>query len=139
MKPVSYRSDDRNDEKNTPEPVHDTGDGCQQVGDILQDDLKSGGQKFLRENNGNRHPKESSQCKGQDGAVERPPDFGEDAELASIDVPGGRGEKVKAEFLHSGSRVAADFPEDEDYQENREPGKGKRQAAKRPVQECVKT
>jgi hypothetical protein len=84
----------------------------------------------LSEENGNGDAKEPTEYQSQQRTVQRTPNFRQHAELRLVDVPGRGSEKMQPVLLYGRSSLPSNPPQEVHHQQNGEPGKGIRQAAK---------
>src|SRR5271163_5350414 len=115
MQPVGGRANQRDNNEDTPQSVHDTGNGCKKLDDHLQQVLNADRhrspevvvrqskyryqrvqperEKALTQENRDREPEYGADDEPENRAVERAPDGGQDSELRAVRVPGGAGQR----------------------------------------------
>ena len=117
-----------NEHKEPPQTIDHTGNGCQELDNILEHELELGGRKSWVRKIAIATPK-NPPVSGQQRTVQRAPNFRQHAELPLVDVPGSGGEKMQL-LLYGRSGLPTDPPQEVQHQQNGKPGKGIRQAAK---------
>src|SRR5262245_16299608 len=100
MKPGGDGTNSGNEHKEPPQTVDHTGNGRQELDNVLEHELELGGKKILGKENGNGNAKEPAEYQRQQRTVQRAPNFRQHAELSFVDIPGCRGEKIQPVLLY---------------------------------------
>ncbi len=94
-------------------------------------------QEALGQEYGHRDAEETADHQGQQGAVQRPPDFRQDTELGAAHVPGRGDQKPEAVFSDGRQGLAADFIENVNDQQNDDRRTADRGKPEAPIAEIV--